>query len=281
MSNLKKYINKIKEYIDHHEDISETEIIRYVYLDLGKKLSFNEEFLPFGNSRKKQNLYNYRSRNITDLEECMESKKAICKSISYILEYILKDIGIDIKTVVDPNDARNCPHTYNLITKKDGKEYVVDLQEDIYNIHERLEKMKNSYKILKVATDKYISNLKSLEDKLIKESLGILLPFDFDFGFESGAYENIETYNGNIQFVNYEKIDEICTKIDEKTHLLEEKIKTLLDSKNCDEEKINYYNNMNQIVTSLNDFTRFARYVKDEYKKVENSYIDNISSLKE
>lgn len=134
MSNLKKYINKIKEYIDHHEDISETEIIRYVYLDLGKKLSFNEEFLPFGNSRKKQNLYNYRSRNITDLEECMESKKAICKSISYILEYILKDIGIDIKTVVDPNDARNCPHTYNLITQKDGKEYVVDLQEDIYNI---------------------------------------------------------------------------------------------------------------------------------------------------
>ena len=154
-------------------------------------------------------------------------------------------------------------------------------KEDIYNINERLEKMKNSYKILKIATDKYISNLKSLEDKLIKESLGILLPFDFDFGFESGAYENIETYNGNIQFVNYEKIDEICTKIDEKTHLLEEKIKTLLDSKNCDEEKINYYNNMNQIVTSLNDFTRFARYVKDEYKKVENSYIDNISSLKE
>ncbi|MBR3133240.1 MAG: hypothetical protein IKG42_04145 [Clostridia bacterium] len=134
MSNLEKYIKRIKEYISKNEDITETEIIRYVYLDLGKKLSFNENFIPFGNSKKKQNLYNYHSRNIKDLEECMESKKAICKSISYIFEHVLKNIGIDARTITDANDERNCPHTFNLITQKDGKQYLVDLQEDIYNI---------------------------------------------------------------------------------------------------------------------------------------------------
>lgn len=134
MSKLAEYIEEVKKHISQQEDMTETEIIRYIYLDLGKRLSFNENFLPFGSSKKKQNLYKYHSRNLVDLEECMETNKAICKSISYILEYVLKEFRVDIKTVVDPNDERKCPHTYNIIKQKDGKRYAVDLQEDIYNI---------------------------------------------------------------------------------------------------------------------------------------------------
>ena len=55
MSNLTKYIEEVKKNISQQEDMTETEIIRYVYLDLGKRLSFNENFLPFGSSKKKQN----------------------------------------------------------------------------------------------------------------------------------------------------------------------------------------------------------------------------------
>lgn len=134
MSKLTEYIEKIRNYISQHEDMTELEIIRYVYLDLGKRLSFNENFLPFGNSKKKQDMYKYHSRELEDLEECMETNKAICKSISYILEYVLKSLGIDIKTVVDTDSNRSCPHVYNIIALKSGESFSVDLQEDIYNI---------------------------------------------------------------------------------------------------------------------------------------------------
>lgn len=134
MSRLTEYIEKIENYVSQHGNMTEIEIIRYVYLDLGKRLSFNEKFLPFGNSKEKKNMYRYRSSRLEDLEECMETNKAICKSISYILEYVLKSLGIDIKTVADSNSKISCPHVYNIITLKSGESFSVDLQEDMYNI---------------------------------------------------------------------------------------------------------------------------------------------------
>lgn len=134
MNNLDKYVEKIKRYIAEHPEMTETEIIRYVYLDLGKRFYFNEKFTPFGSSKSKQNLYKYHSRNIIDLEECMETNVVICKSVSYILEYILRNLGVSVYTEIDKNDIRKCPHVYNRIVEKDGTAYFVDLQEDMYNI---------------------------------------------------------------------------------------------------------------------------------------------------
>ena len=57
MSKLIEYIENMKEYISREGGITETEIIRYVYMDLGKRFSFNLNFKPFGNSKKRQNLY--------------------------------------------------------------------------------------------------------------------------------------------------------------------------------------------------------------------------------
>ena len=56
MSRLENYVKKTKEYLSKHEDLTETEIIRYVYLDLGKKFSFNLDF-AFGKSKDKVNIY--------------------------------------------------------------------------------------------------------------------------------------------------------------------------------------------------------------------------------
>lgn len=134
MNNLDKYVEQMKKHITEHPEMTETEIIRYVYLDLGKRFSFNQNFTPFGSSKQKQNLYKYHSQSIVDLEECMETNIVICKSVSYILEYVLKRLGINIIIEVEKNDMRKCPHMYNRIIEKDGTEYVVDLQEDMYNI---------------------------------------------------------------------------------------------------------------------------------------------------
>lgn len=132
MSNLSRYIEKIKEYENQNSDISEEKLIRYVYLDLGKRFSFDLNFF-YTNRKNKQRIYAH-SKNEEDLEKAMESSIVICKSVSYILEHILKNLGVNIRTVVAPNDTRKCPHMYNIVTPKDGEEYIIDLQEDMENI---------------------------------------------------------------------------------------------------------------------------------------------------
>lgn len=132
MSNLSRYIEQIKEYKKQNPNITEEKLIRYVYLDLGQRFSFNLKF-SFGNTKTKKSIY-ANSKIEKDLNEAMESNIVICKSVSYIVEYILKNLGVNIRTVVDPKDERKCPHMYNIVTPKEGEEYIIDLQEDMENI---------------------------------------------------------------------------------------------------------------------------------------------------
>lgn len=132
MSNLSEYIEKIKEYKRQNPNITEEKLIRYVYLDLGQRFSFDLKF-SFGNTKTKKSIY-ANSRKEEDLNEAMESNIVICKSVSYILEYILKRLGVNIRTVVDADDGRKFPHMYNIVTPKEGEEYTIDLQEDMENI---------------------------------------------------------------------------------------------------------------------------------------------------
>ena len=113
--------------------MSELEIIRYVYMDLGSRFSFNSEFKPFSNRKKRREIYD-KCGNEKELNECMESNIIICKSASYILEYVLKALGIDITTITENKPGVDCQHVYNEITLKDGRTFTADLQDDIYNI---------------------------------------------------------------------------------------------------------------------------------------------------
>ncbi len=132
MSQLGEYIAKIREYKEQNPQITDEKLIRYVYLDLGKRFSFNLNF-AFGNAKARQKIYT-RGKCEQYMNEAMESNTIICKDISFILEYILKNFGINIRTVVAPYDMRKCAHIYNVVTPKEGEEYIIDLQEDIENI---------------------------------------------------------------------------------------------------------------------------------------------------
>lgn len=132
MSGLDKYVEWIEKYIEEHPDITEEKIIRYVYLDLGKRFSFDLNF-AFGNSKIKRNIYK-KSKDIDTLENAIEIYEGNCKVISNVLKYVLKKIGVDITTEVVDNLYTKCPHVYNIITQKDGKRYSVDLQMDLKNI---------------------------------------------------------------------------------------------------------------------------------------------------
>jgi len=126
MSSIEKYIEKIKQEISSFSDI---EKLRYVYLDLGKRFQFDLNF-AFGNSKKKKSIYAL-SRSKDELNSVIDSNIGICKSISYTFEYIIKELGIDIKTIIDPLDSRKISHMYNVVTTSTGDKYRFDLQEDM------------------------------------------------------------------------------------------------------------------------------------------------------
>ena len=133
MENIEKYIQKVKEYIKQNPDITEDILIRYVFLDLGKRLSFDLNYIPFGNSRKRQEIYrNGFYPNMVD--KCLENNIVICNSASKLLELILSNFGINIKTIKAKGDIRKYPHYYNIVKTKDNGEYIIDLQEDMYRI---------------------------------------------------------------------------------------------------------------------------------------------------
>ena len=134
MENIEKYIEEIKEYIKRNPDITEETLIRYVFLDLAKKLSFDINFIPFGNSKTKQRIYK-ESFGMLKVDEALKSRIIICNSASKILELVLKSFGVNIRSVPAKNDIRKCPHVYNIVTPKSGEEeYIVDLQEDMYQV---------------------------------------------------------------------------------------------------------------------------------------------------
>ena len=58
------------------KNFSDIEKLRYVYLDLGKRFSFNLDF-SFGNSETKKKIYN-KSHKSNELEQSMENNTIIC-----------------------------------------------------------------------------------------------------------------------------------------------------------------------------------------------------------
>ena len=96
MSLLEKYVERIKQKT---EGYSELEKIRYVYIDLGQKFSFDLDF-SFGNTKTKNKIYNECIKE-QEIEKSMQNNKTICRSIAYILKFILKELGVNIQVTKD------------------------------------------------------------------------------------------------------------------------------------------------------------------------------------
>lgn len=134
MSNLSEYVEKIKRYKKDNPDLTEAELIMYVYLDLGLRFKFDQDYF-FKGTKERKRIYEH-SRRLSSLDECLENNKVICRSAAYIMQYVLTEMGIKIRTVEDEEDTRRYKHVYNIITPADGsEEYSIDLQEDMIYMH--------------------------------------------------------------------------------------------------------------------------------------------------
>lgn len=130
---LDDYVLEIKNNLKQIPNLTEEEIIMFVYLDLARRFKFDDDFF-FGGSKRKKQIY-HNSRYISELNKCFENNKIICRSSSYILEYVLTKLNIKIRTIYENNPLKKYQHVLNVITPSDGsEEYSIDLQNDIANI---------------------------------------------------------------------------------------------------------------------------------------------------
>lgn len=127
---IDEYIEYIKNKTKYYTDI---EKLRYIYLDLGKIMSFDMEFI-YSVEKKKVNMYNSCTNNIEQLDKTFTEGIIICKSLAYILKYILNKLNI--KTDINICHFEDVPykHVNNIVTI-DGEKYIIDLQQDLKNIH--------------------------------------------------------------------------------------------------------------------------------------------------
>ena len=132
MGLLNEYIEQAKEKMQGYSDI---EKIRKVYVELGEMFQFDINF-SFGNAKERMQIYS-RGISTENLEKNMENKTVICKSLSYLFEYIMKKIGVSMTTVVE-DDGRRCKHVFNILETEQSKKYKFDLQEDMRFIKARM-----------------------------------------------------------------------------------------------------------------------------------------------
>lgn len=126
---IDEYIEIIKEKTKNYTDI---EKLRYVYIDLGRIMSFDTEFV-YGIENKKKLIYDNCTSDIKKINETFEKKIIICKSLSQILNYILNKIGIKTEINIEYYEDIPYKHVNNIVTIENEK-YVIDLQQDLKNI---------------------------------------------------------------------------------------------------------------------------------------------------
>ena len=136
----------IKEVIDGIDsNYTKDEKIRYVYIELGKRLSKDVDyFFSALNKLGDMNLSITEMKAIYNNEDL--SKKVICKPCTIALKKIFDKIGIESKvmkttssnTIIDKDNNEFKSHHYFLCCKGDNdKNYFLTLSADLGNIHMR------------------------------------------------------------------------------------------------------------------------------------------------
>ena len=201
LSNLKKYINNVKELT---KELNELETIRYIYLDLGKRFSFDKRFYA-GNSSQKKASYQ-ESGSFDAPEQSMNSGIIICKTSSRIFETILNHLGIKTNsyTVFGDPDKQH-PHVYNICNLKDGRTLSFDLQQDLNNIQSH-------------SRTKFFGLSPNQEDEMIPrfelEQLDKKLGYISEQEYYSDSFVDMLKYHANMMDDLYEKIDFVLQNLE-------------------------------------------------------------------
>ena len=126
---MDEYIEKIKERTKYYNNI---EKLRYIYFYIWKIISFYTNFIYLTN-KKKSYIYDNIIYDKERLDQDFEKRIIICKSLAYIMKYILNKVGIKTEINIDYYENISYKHVNNIVTLDDEK-YIIDLQQDLKNI---------------------------------------------------------------------------------------------------------------------------------------------------
>lgn len=126
---IDEYIEQLKEQTKNYTDI---EKLRYIYLDLGKIMSFDINF-AYGTEKKRIKIYDEITDNIDYLDKVFNDKIIICKSLAYILKYILNKVNIKTDIYINYEEDVKYKHISNKVII-DDEIFYIDLQNDLKNI---------------------------------------------------------------------------------------------------------------------------------------------------
>ena len=197
------YIDSLKEKTKLM-DLTEEELIMYIYIDLGSRLKYDDDFY-LSTHRKQKYLYSH-STSIDDINHCFASGNINCRSVSYILYYILKQFNVNVKVVENKNDLREFHHVYNVIKPHDNSEsYIVDLQDDMINIHFHSKTLSFGRKL---DDSGYVTDLK--RQKEIHQKIGYISKHNI---YTDEYIDVLKTYSSMYQNF-YDKFDFIISNID-------------------------------------------------------------------
>lgn len=96
----KDLIESIRQNIP--EGLSQIELVRYIYIELGKQRRFDPKYY-YGNNRTKKKIYALAQDSKRNPKKFHNKKTLICVSISYLYKDILEEFGISSKVVIDDN----------------------------------------------------------------------------------------------------------------------------------------------------------------------------------
>lgn len=136
MGAFQEYVAELDSKIENLKiakgNISELEILRLIYIDLGQKMNFDIHY-TFGNKRQKKLIYN-RIVCEEEFDRAIESREIICKSLAYMIDMILPRYGFKSTVVYECDEYGKIKcgaHVYNVIESLDGKRFIIDLEEDL------------------------------------------------------------------------------------------------------------------------------------------------------
>ncbi len=190
---INELINEIKEKT---KDLEEIEIVRYVYLKLGSMFYFDSNF-SFGNSKTRYNIYKSCSPSIEKLNEYLEKRTIICRSLSYILRYILKELGIKNEMGYEDPEKR-IKHTYNIVKLSNNETIYLDLEEDLERIQ------------FKCRTKLFISDLTKNELEQIDKKIGYISDQEYYYD----EYLDLIKYNLSYFSTTEDKVSFILQNLD-------------------------------------------------------------------
>ena len=122
------------------EGLRDFEKARYLYIELGKKLSFNINYISERES-KTQTAY----LEAIDLNDIAKNEYT-CRQISMIYAEALRRVGIEAEAISKPKteeqkkiSPEESLHKYTVVRLKDGRKFIADLVDDLAFIQKGLE----------------------------------------------------------------------------------------------------------------------------------------------